>query len=224
MDQQQQISIATDEHVFLRLIVNREFDMNFFVDSLVILIFILILSALILVRFATSKLGVWRTLELDEAQFGLGNQKITLKPNAADRQIAYQIWVELNTRKVGLPLDLNNDVIDDVYSSWYSFFGVTRDLIKEIPASKFRRVETERLVRLSIDILNVGVRPHLTEWQARFRRWYQKALTDNANVEMAPQDIQKMFPFFNELQEDLLKVNSELIMYRKSMYQIVKAS
>ena len=61
--------------------------------------------------------------EIDGAEVGIGDFKMAFKPNDTDRQIAYSIWVELSTRKIGLPIDLDHDVISDVYDSWYNFFG-----------------------------------------------------------------------------------------------------
>ena len=50
------------------------------------------------------------TLDLDETELGVGSAKITLRPNYTDRQVAYQVWVELSTRKIGLEIDLDYDV------------------------------------------------------------------------------------------------------------------
>ena len=114
------------------------------------------------------------TFEIDGASIGIGKNIVTIKPNVDDMQIAYKIWVELSTRKIGLEIDFEHDVIEEIYDSWYEFFSVTRELIKNIPISKIRRdSSTKELVTLSIAILNEGVRPHLTKWQARFRRWYK---------------------------------------------------
>lgn len=161
------------------------------------------------------------TFEIAEAEFGIGDQKILLKPNNIDRQIAYQIWVELSTRKIGLPIDLEADVISEIYDSWYSFFSVTRDLIKDIPATKFRRKDTEKIVKLSIDILNEGLRPHLTSWQAKFRRWYERQIKCDEYCDESPQEIQLRYPMIEPLKKDLLAVNKRLISYREKMYCIV---
>ena len=141
-----------------------------------------------------------------------------------DSQIAYKIWVELSTRKIGIPVDIEKDVIVEVYNSWYQFFGITRELIKEIPASKLKRLETRNIVQLSIDILNLGVRPHLTTWQARFRHWYDVELTKTSTNELTPQEIQKEFPNYASLTDDLLAINNQLIEYRKAMYQLAIGS
>ena len=157
--------------------------------------------------------------EIDGAEVGIGDFKMAFKPNDTDRQIAYSIWVELSTRKIGLPIDLDHDVISDVYDSWYNFFGVTRELVKTIPVSKVRNDSTGKIIKLSIEVLNEGLRPHLTQWQARYRRWYEHKIKDN--FDMSPQDIQKGFPEYDALSSDLLAVNNRLIKYRSKMHDLV---
>ena len=39
--------------------------------------------------------------------------------------------MELSTRKIAIPFDIENDVIDEVYDSWYNFFSTARELLKE---------------------------------------------------------------------------------------------
>jgi hypothetical protein len=162
-----------------------------------------------------------KSFDIDEAEFGIGNQKVKLKPNLLDRQIAYQVWIELSTRKIGLEIDLNDDVVYEIYDSWYNFFSITRELLKEVPVNKFKRHDTERIIKLTIDILNDGLRPHLTKWQSRFRKWYENALKNDDNLAANPQEIQKMFPEFEELEKDLIRVNQHLINYRQKMYEII---
>lgn len=157
--------------------------------------------------------------EIDSATLGFGDQKLSLKPNQTDRQIAYAIWVELSTRKIGLPLDMENDVITEVYDSWHTYFGVTRELIKSIPASKVRADSTSKIIDLSIEVLNEGLRPHLTKWQARFRHWYEHELKTRTVID--PQDLQKQFPAYAELENDLVAVNQKLIVYRAMMKDLV---
>ena len=193
---------------------------EFQVASILVLVGIGIVIAYIAARLF-GFFGYRRSFEIEEAEIGLGDQKITLRPNDTDRQIAYRIWVELSTRKVGIPIDLDDDVIVEIYDSWYAFFGITRELIKDVPVSKFRRPDTEKIIRLSMEVLNLGVRPHLTKWQARFRRWYEYAMQDSKNRAAAPQEVQTEFPKFEELKADMLLVNTALINYRAKLYTIV---
>lgn len=159
--------------------------------------------------------------EIDEAAIGIGDQKIKIKPNYQDMQIAYKLWVELGTRKIGLEIDFNNDVINEIYDSWYEFFKLTRELIKDIPVSKVRKDKsTKELVRIAIEVLNDGLRHHLTKWQARFRKWYDSAIGTNENKGLSPQDIQKKYPEYEKLTRDMIEVNKRIMEYKKILEQL----
>lgn len=206
----------------IEITLDDSLNFQFHADSLVVVGLGLLVTAILVSRLFGMPRRIWRTFEINEAEFGLGDQKIKLSPNVTDQQIAYKIWVELSTRKIGIPIDTANDVISEIYDSWFNFFSVTRELIKDVPVQKFRRKDTEQIVRLSIEVLNQGIRPHLTQWQARFRRWYENQLKLDVNADVHPQDIQKKFPQFSELERDLLDVNQRLVNYRRKMYDIIK--
>mgnify|MGYP000980200454 CR=1 FL=1 len=208
----------------IELTLDDRLNFQFHADSLVVGGLGVILAVVILSRLIGVPRRFWKTFEINEAEFGLGDQKIKLNPNVTDQQIAYKIWVELSTRKIGIPIDTANDVISEIYDSWFNFFSVTRELIKDVPVQKFRRKDTEQIVKLSIEVLNHGIRPHLTVWQARFRRWYENQLRLDVNSDVHPQDIQRRFPQFSELERDLLEVNQRLINYRQKMYEIIKGT
>lgn len=163
--------------------------------------------------------------EIDQAEIGVGQNKFRFKPNITDRQVAYAIWVELSTRKIGLPIDLDHDVVAEIYDSWYNFFSVTRELIKSVPVNQVKRASTQAIIKLSIEVLNEGLRPHLTRWQARFRSWYNRELKryegDSGIAVLDPQQIQATFPQYQELKQDLERVNDALIRYRKKMRELV---
>lgn len=202
-----------------RIALNRNLSMDVHVGGITVGLALLFLLFMLFVRLRTFR-GL-REFEIDEAELGIGDQKILLRPNTTDLQIAYKIWVELSTRKIGLPIDLDHDVLLEVYDSWYEFFSVTRNHIKDVPATRFRRKDTEQIIRLSVDILNLGVRPHLTRWQARFRRWYGQQLAKEENDTADPQSIQAMFPDYDELVADLRIVNQRLILYRQRLYDLL---
>jgi len=203
----------------LVFVLGNDFSVHFSASTLVTALLVLVALGLLAVRFFG--LPSWQTFDIEQAEFGLGDQKITLRPNDTDRQIAYKIWVELSTRKIGLEIDLDHDVIVEVYDSWYSFFAVTRELIKDIPVRKFRRKDTEKIVLLSIEVLNHGLRPHLTKWQARFRHWYEHAMEKSAEADLAPQSVQQQFPRFADIKIEIQEVNKRLIKYREKMHELV---
>ena len=155
-----------------------------------------------------------------EAELKLGGiGKVKIRPSYEDVQIAYRAWVELVTRKAALPFDEENDVIVEVYDSWYQLFGRIRDLIKEIPAQKLRSSrDTQELVKIMVDALNKGLRPHLTRWQARFRRWYEIQLA--AQQDVPPQTLQRQFPGYDTLVKDLKAINQQILDYAELLRRI----
>jgi hypothetical protein len=179
-----------------------------------------VILVLVIVSVARRRTSL-RRFEIDEAELGIGKHKVVLRPNVKDLQIAFQLWVELSTRKLGLAIDLENDVITEIYNSWYAFFGTARELIKGIPADSLRRKDTRRIAELSVEVLNSGVRPHLTAWQARFRRWYAAESQKPENASLSPQELQRRFPEYGTLSTDMLRVNRQLIQYRTTMYRLL---
>jgi hypothetical protein len=144
-------------------------------------------------------------------------------PDTETRRVAHQAWVEIKSRKVGLPFDEQSDVIAEVYGSWYQLFGVLRDLAKSIPADRLEDCEDTRdLVALLMQALNDGLRPHLTKWQAKFRRWYDMALPRDENRDKSPQEIQRLYPEYDELVADLRKTSDEFVKFADSLEKIAK--
>lgn len=205
---------------YLRIALDKDFGLTVHVST-VALIGLVVVVALILAARHYFLRRRMPSFEIEEAEFGLGDQKITLRANDLDRTVAYRIWVELSTRKIGLRISLEDDVIDEIYDSWYEFFSVTRELVKDVPVIKVRNDSTRKIIRLSIEVLNEGLRPHLTKWQARFRRWYAFQLDKDKEAALHPQEIQKQFPSYDELVTDMLAINARLIAYRAKMYELV---
>lgn len=156
------------------------------------------------------KLPSWSVVEAEVQLGGIGTVKI--RPSYEDIQVAHKAWVELVTRKAALPFEEDHDVIYEVYNSWYALFQEMRNLVKTIPAEKVRdSKDTQELVRLLVDALNKGLRPHLTQWQAKFRHWYEEAIEKSSGK--SPQEVQREYPNYRELVDDLIRVNKQLVQY-----------
>lgn len=157
-----------------------------------------------------------KSITIDEITLGIGDSSVKLTYNKKDQEIAYKLWVELSTRKIGLILDKENDVITEVYNSWYEFFKVARELLKDIPAS--RLPYSNDLIELTEKVLNKGLRPHLTTWQAKYRKWYEKEA--DTNVEDSPQDLQRKYPHYDALINDLIETTKRITEYKNLMKAI----
>lgn len=184
------------------------------------------LVSLLLLFFAMRWLVVrpkspFHKYELVKLNIQLGNiGSVELRPNNEDVQIAHRIWTELMTRKAAQPIDIEHDVIVEIYNSWYALFGRVRQLISDIPGHMLRKEKsTQELVRIATQTLNNGLRPHLTRWQARFRHWYDKC--PDELKEKCPQDCQREFPDYDLLIADIQKVNLQLIQYAGELEKII---
>jgi hypothetical protein len=149
--------------------------------------------------------------------------KIKIKANIEDKKVAHRIWTELITRKAALPFQRKKDVIIDVYDSWHTLFQCIREQISLIPVEKLngrQKIDTEKLIDISTKVLNEGLRPHLTEWQAKYRKWYEVAKEDNNK---SPQEIQEDYPCYEQLVSDLESVNVNLSIFADELKKIVRA-
>jgi hypothetical protein len=180
-------------------------------------------GVLLLIVLIGAVLWWWRfrrTWNVASATIKLGNiGDIRLERNHTTTQIAHQAWIELVTRKAAQPFDPENDLIVEVYNSWYALFGEFRALARTIPAHRVRHdPDTRKLVDLMIRVMDDGLRPHLTRWQARFRDWYDAELK-TAERE-TPQRIQRRFPYYAEVVADIDRVTNGLIEYSKFLKDV----
>lgn len=168
----------------------------------------------------TAKQGFRRRWKPVQATVNLGNiGSITICPDDEIACVAHQAWVEIMTRKAGLLLDERNDVIVEVYNSWYQLFGELRKLIRSIPADTIRDSDdAKKLVDILMKAMNDGLRPHLTRWQAKFRVWYDNDSKERGAV--APQERQRDYPEYAGLIEDLESVNVQMAQFADVLKQI----
>ncbi len=188
------------------------------IDIIAALVFIAIIATVSFILKKTNRYLYNSSIDIDEVCLGIGkNNHVKLKYNHKDKEIAYKLWVEISTRKIGLPFDEENDVIVEVYNSWYEFFKIARELMKEIPYRNNQKFI--QLTELTERVLNDGIRPHLTTWQARFRKWYKNA---SENDGRDPQDIQRDFPEYETLIKDIKETNKKMVAYKNYLLQIAK--
>ena len=136
--------------------------------------------------------------------FGMG--EVELEVDYSLKQTAYAIYVELTTRKIALPFEEDKDVIEEVYNSWYKAFEIIRKSLRE---AKVESID-ERFVDAIQKVLNEGLREHLTNWQAKFRKWYKEECEKEENKGLSPQAVQRKFEQYDELVTDIKKTNSLL--------------
>lgn len=149
--------------------------------------------------------------------------KYKVKRNSDNLYIANRIHIELTTRKAAIPIDEKNDFIIEIYDSWYKLFNNIRDEIKTVPGNYLKDHDpTTALIGLTKKILNNALRPHLTEYQVKFRKWYDKAEKLEENKDITPQEIQAKYADFDNLVESMKDVNKTLMDYANELDKLVK--
>lgn len=148
---------------------------------------------------------------------------VTVEANFEDVAIAYKMLIELKTRKIGLNFEPEFDTIVEVYNSWYESFKLIRELLKSLPVHKIKDNTVSGKVKdYGIKILNDYLRPHLTKWQAKFRRWYEFEKDKKENEHLSPQEIQRKFSEYDNLVDDLIKTNMKIQSIINELEQITR--
>lgn len=88
--------------------------------------------------------------------------------------------------------------------------------MKDIPASQINY--SSELIELTEKVLNNGLRPHLTTWQAKFRKWYNYQAEDSKST--SPQELQTEYEKYDDLLADLKATNARMIEYKELMRKI----
>lgn len=183
---------------------------------LVVFIILLIFAICKCLRVILGK--KFKVVNLNISIANIGN--ISIEKNKDVSRIAHKAWVEVMTRKVGLLFEEDKDVIVEVYNSWYSLFGIIRELLKEIEPKK-KDEDLEKLENVLIKVLNSGLRPHLTKWQAKYRRWYDQAIKNEDNKGLSPQEVQKKYKKYDELVIDLKETNQKMLQFADELKKLI---
>jgi hypothetical protein len=188
------------------------------------LIIALVVSVLLLAYFIKrnfSKWFNWHEMEMEIS--GSPKVKFKVERNDENLYIANRIHIELTTRKAAIPIDESNDVIEEVYDSWCKLFGIIREEIKSVPGKYLKDHDpTSALIGLTRKILNDAMRPHLTEHQAKFRKWLSSAKEEPTNKTLTPQELQKKYPDFANLVSSMKLVNLTLSDYAEELDKLIK--
>ncbi len=188
---------------------------------LIIVLFGIILLAVI---FRKKRYLSWfNRYDMEVEISGTPKLKVKVERNNENLFIANRIYIELTTRKAAIPFDEDNDVIAEVYDSWYKLFGIIREEIKSVPGRYLKDHDpTTALIGLTTKILNEGLRPHLTLYQARFRKWYEEEIARPENKQLSPHEIQMKYPDYKNLVDSIKQVNKTLTEFANELNKLIK--
>lgn len=168
----------------------------------------------------------WKSWFADSVRVSFMQVDVTLKRTNEVVRVAHEAWAEIITRKAALPFEEDHDLIVDIYSSWYELFKELRALIRTIPAEQMqgrsKRAQSARdLVRLLEEVLNSGLRPHLTQFQSRFRPWYDHRTKEYDEVADG-QTIQREYAGYEDLLISMREVNQMMVKFSRDLKRIAQ--
>lgn len=124
----------------------------------------------------------------------------TWEPNDAERQAAWELYIELITRVAVVPLPAGQGLLREALTSLYSLFETTRQVLRAHgPHVAEPRPEGQySLGHLAVAILNLALRPVLASWHPLLEEWEATRPPDRSHSEH-----ERAWPHAAQLREDL---------------------
>ena len=109
-------------------------------------------------------------------ELGWGPAKVSgsWEPDHAERDAAWELYVELVTRVSVVPLGADHGILREALTSLYSLFGVSREILRKYGpgiARPVRKPGQYRFGHLTVWMLNAALRPVLATWHPRLQQW-----------------------------------------------------
>jgi len=136
----------------------------------------------------------------------LGEMKFAL--NSEYRRVAWKLFVESLTRVSTQPLGSEDGSLREALTSLYSLFSATRELLKNMPPSRATSQTTVEM--LAIKMLNKEIRPFLSKWHVRLRKF------ETAH----PESHESEWPQNSDCRKELETARKQVITYTKAFGQL----
>ena len=134
----------------------------------------------------------------------------TWEPNNAERQAAWELYVELITRVAAVPLGPDEGLLSEALTSLYSLFSTTRDILRRHgPSVAEPKPDGQyNFGYLAVAMLNLVLRPVLARWHPALDDWENARPRDRSEAEH-----EKAWPQAGELREVLEQTRTMLSLY-----------
>ena len=146
-----------------------------------------------------------------------GGIKWAFKPNDAEREAAWELYVELVTRIAVVELKGGEGMLREALGSLYSIFSTTREILRNHGprVAKPRKKREHSLGELAIIILNYQLRPLLAEWHPRLLE-YESMRSDDTSTK----EHEDRWKHNDELRDRLDETRRILIAYSDCLAEI----
>lgn len=130
----------------------------------------------------------------------LGEISGTWEPGLAERDAAWELYIELITRVSVVDLGPDEGLVREALSSLYTLFGTTRDILRRhgpVVAPRSRQHDVT-FGHVAIGVLNGALRPLLTKWHPALQAWEARREPD-----VDPFAHERAWERFDQLHADL---------------------
>jgi len=146
---------------------------------------------------------------------GIFESDVTVGVNQEQRNAAWQLYVELETRVIANPLREGEGSLREDLNSLYQVFGLTREILRNYKPSDIAQGEAS-LGSIAIAVLNKGLRPFLGKWHQKL-----KAYEENRSDGVSVYEHERNWEHYTEMRQELKQVQDQMQDYRKALAQIV---
>ncbi len=156
-------------------------------------------------------------------ELGWGPAKLsgTWEPDSAERDAAWELYVELVTRVSVAPLEPGKGILREALTSLYELFGVTREVLRKYGPAVGRAPKEPgqyRFGHLAVWMLNAALRPVLAEWHPRLERWEA-----GRPEERSISEHEAAWEAASELRQELEALRLLLLRYAEILAQVSEA-
>jgi hypothetical protein len=156
-------------------------------------------------------------------ELGYGPAKLsgTWEPDKAEREAAWELYVELVTRIAVVPLEPDTGILREALSSLYQLFGETRKILRKhgpAIARPPRKSGQYRFGYIAVWVLNGVIRPVLASWHPALQEWEATKPEGRSVVEH-----ERAWERGADLRAELESVRRVLLQYAQTLATVCEA-
>jgi hypothetical protein len=130
-----------------------------------------------------------------------------------ERQVAWELYVELVSRIATQPLDPDEGLAREALDSLHDLFAITREVLRS--AGPDVGMQERSVGYLALGVLNRGLRPFLSRWHPRLLQWEHARAPGLSAV-----DHERAWPLDIALRGELEALRSKMWEYARALSEI----
>ncbi len=157
-------------------------------------------------------------------EVAIGHVRGLVNPTEAEREAAFELFVELASRTTTTELRPEEGLIREALNSLYLIFGLTREILRGHggDVAKGRGDGNVTLATISLRVLNEIVRPRTSKWHPLLLSWEQQGEVNGQGKDRAAWE--ESWDLAEECRADLNTLRGEIRAYMDSLAKIAGAA